>query len=251
MKTNDRGLAPAYNVQLVNDSAHGFIVDVAVSKLHSDAEHLAPALERVKASTGSYPQQVIADGDYTNRRSVIAAAEKGVDFYGSWRGNKGNRPGQGIDPRFAPSAFRYDARTNQVMCPMNQKLVHIRVSRGEGNRKIYVFAASREACQACSMRNRCTPNNKMEKHGRAVSIALEDDRVEAFLRKMETAEAKEIYKQRAPIAEFPNAWIKTKLNWARVRSRGLQRVSAEAIWPALTYNLQRYFAITRQQAQMA
>ena len=251
MKTNDHGLAPAYNVQLVNDSANGFIVDVAVSKLHSDAEHLAPALDRVAASAGSYPQQVIADGDYTNRRSIIAACDRGVEFYGSWRNNEVNQPGRGIDPRFAPSAFEYDPAANEVICPTGKRLVHIRINSGEGNRSIYVFAAAREDCQACRMRKRCTPNNQMQKHGRAVSIPLEDERVEAFFARMETEEAKAIYRQRAPIAEFPNAWIKTKLNWARVRSRGLKRVAAEAIWPALTYNLQRYFAIARTQAQTA
>ncbi|MCZ2155866.1 MAG: hypothetical protein LC114_18515 [Bryobacterales bacterium] len=31
----------------------------------------------------------------------------------------------------------------------------------------------------------------------------------------------------------------------------LKRVAAEATWPALTYNLQRYFAITRAQARTA
>ena len=66
---------------------------------------------------------------------------------------------------------------------------------------------------------------------------------------MRTEEAKAICKQRAPIAEFPNAWLKTKLNWARVRSRGLKRGAAEAIWPALTRNLQRDFVITRTQTQ--
>jgi hypothetical protein len=68
---------------------------------------------------------------------------------------------------------------------------------------------------------------------------------------METDQAQATYKLCAPIAEFPNAWIKTKLNWARVRSRGLKRVAVEAIWPALTYNLQRYFALTRAQTQTA
>lgn len=251
MKTNDHGLAPAYNVQLVNDSVNGFIVDVAVSKLHSDAEHLASALDRVKASTGGFPGQVIADGDYTNRRSIIAASDRGVEFYGSWRNNEVNQSGRGIDPRFAPSAFEWDEATNAVIYPMGKRLVHIRTTAGEGDGSIWVYAASRENCQKCRKRRLCTPNNKMEKHGRAVAIRLEDDRVEAFLARMATAEAKAIYKQRAPIAEFPNAWLKTKLNWARVRSRGLKRVAAEAIWPALTYNLQRYFAITRAQAQTA
>jgi transposase len=249
MKTNDHGLAPAYNVQLVSDAANGLIVDVAVSTQPSDAAHLIPALERVEAATGRLPGEIIADGDYTNRKSIIEAADKGVSFFGSWGGMMENKPGKGIDPRFAPSAFEWDEATNEVICPMGKRLVQIRVSQTEGNGATYVYAASSEDCQACKMRKRCTPNNTMEKHGRAVGIRLEDDRVDAFLARMETDEAKATYKARAPIAEFPNAWIKTKLNWARVRSRGLKRVAAEAIWPALTYNLQRYFAITRAQTQ--
>ncbi|MDZ7639062.1 MAG: transposase [Bryobacterales bacterium] len=205
----------------------------------------------MKTATGEGPGQILADGDYTNRKSIMEAADKGVDFIGSWGKCEQNVPGKGIDPRFAPSAFEWDEATNEVICPAGKRLVHIRTNQTEGNGAIHTYAAKREDCQACEMLTRCTPNNKMEKHGRTVGIRLEDDRVDAFLTKMETEEAKAIYKKRAPIAEFPNAWLKTKLNWARVRSRGLKRVSVEAIWPALTFNLQRYFALTRQQAQAA
>ncbi|MCC7341164.1 MAG: hypothetical protein IT170_08765 [Bryobacterales bacterium] len=45
--------------------------------------------------------------------------------------------------------------------------------------------------------------------------------------------------------------MRTKRNWARVRSRGLKRVTAEAIWPALTYNLQRYLALMNPTLQPA
>ncbi|MDZ7636792.1 MAG: transposase [Bryobacterales bacterium] len=204
---------------------------------------------RVKRGEG--PAQILADGDDTNRKSIREAAGKGVDFIGSWGKYEKNVPGRGIDAGFAPSDFEWDEEANEAICPAGKRLVHIRTNQTEGNGAIYTYAAKREDCQACEMLTRCTPNNKMEKHGRAVSIRLEDDRVDVFLTKMETEEAKAIYKKRAPIAEFPNAWLKTKLNWARVRSRGLKRVAAEAIWPALTYNLQRYFAITRAQTQTA
>jgi len=64
---------------------------------------------------------------------------------------------------------------------------------------------------------------------------------------METASAKAIYKQRAPVAEFPNAWLKDKLKWVRLRCRGLLKVRAEALWACLTYNLQRYFKLRTLQ----
>jgi transposase len=46
---------------------------------------LDAALERCETKVGTLPQQVIADGDYTNHASVQAAAERSVDFYGSWQ----------------------------------------------------------------------------------------------------------------------------------------------------------------------
>ena len=62
--------------------------------------------------------------------------------------------------------------------------------------------------------------------------------VAAFRAKMQTQEAKQIYRQRGPVAEFPNAWIKDKLGLRQFRSRGLLKVTREARWASLTYNIQ-------------
>jgi hypothetical protein len=43
--------------------------------------------------------------------------------------------------------------------------------------------------------------------------------VERFRQQMQTAQAQEIYRQRAPVAEFPNAWIKEKIGLRRFRLR--------------------------------
>jgi hypothetical protein len=87
----------------------------------------------------------------------------------------------------------------------------------------------------------------MVKHGRAVTIRVEHEAMERYHAKMQTAEAKQIYRQRAPVAEFPHAWLKDKLKWTRLRCRGLFKAKAEAIWVCLTYNLQRYFKLRRLQ----
>ena len=87
----------------------------------------------------------------------------------------------------------------------------------------------------------------MPKHGRTVSLRIEPDALARYHAKMETADAKAIYKQRAPVADFPNAWLKDKLRWVRLCSRGVTKALAEALWASLTYNLQRYFKLTRLQ----
>ncbi len=87
----------------------------------------------------------------------------------------------------------------------------------------------------------------MVKHGRAVTVRVEHATVQRYHTKMQTSEAKWIYKQRAPVAEFPHAWLKDKLKWARLRCRGLAKATAEALWACLTYNLQRYFKLRTPQ----
>ena len=67
--------------------------------------------------------------------------------------------------------------------------------------------------------------------------------IETFDEKMKRPEALAVYKKRAPPAEFPNAWIKTKLKLRRFATRGLARVQCEATWAALTFNLQRMFKL--------
>jgi hypothetical protein len=71
-------------------------------------------------------------------------------------------------------------------------------------------------------------------------VRLEDSpTVAAFKAKMRTAAAQTIYKQRAGVAEFPNAWIKAKIGLRQFRLRGRAKVGLEALWACLTYNIQQ------------
>jgi IS5 family transposase len=64
-----------------------------------------------------------------------------------------------------------------------------------------------------------------------------------FIAKMETEEAKQIYKQRGAIAEFPNAWIKEKMGLRQFRLRGLIKVGMEALWACLAYNIKQWIRL--------
>ena len=247
MRTSDHGLAPSYNVQLVTDARHKLIVDVEVSKQPSDAYHLLPALERVKMRAGIYPGQVVADGDYTNREAVMGAAAREVDFYGSWRSDVEERLPYGIDEAYHPAAFRYDERHDRLICPEGKYLEH-RATRERAGARMHVYTALRQDCQACPKKTLCTPENKMTKHGRAVTICVDADALTQYRSKMKTKAGKDIYRQRAAVAEFPNAWLKDKLRWTRLRCRGIVKARAEALWTCLTYNLHRYFRLRTLQS---
>jgi transposase len=247
MRTSDHGLAPAYNVQLATDVKNKLIVDVAVSKQPSDSFHLLPALDRIEERLGAYPQQAVADGDYTKREAVAGAARRGVDYYGSWTDTSEEWAGHGIAAAYHPSAFEYDERANEMICPEGRRLGFKTIHERAGGLKVYVYAAERKDCQCCTKRRFCTPQNAMEKNGRAVSARVEPPVIDRYHARMETAKAKAIYKQRAPVAEFPHAWLKDKLKWVRLRCRGVMKAQAEALWACLTYNLQRYFKLSQPQ----
>ncbi len=140
MWTSDHGLAPSYNVQLVTGGAHKLVVDVAVSKQPSDSYHLLPALDRVRQRFGTYPNQAVADGDYTKREAVMGAAERGVDYYGSWGAAPEERLPYGIDPAYHPAHFRYDERADKMICPEGQRLFH-KATKEQAGLQAHVFVA--------------------------------------------------------------------------------------------------------------
>jgi transposase len=85
MRNGEGGTVPSYNVQTVTDTKHGLVVNVEATTDAIDYRQLKPALDRCQTTLGNVPKQLVADGDYTNHASVQAAAECGVDFYGSWQ----------------------------------------------------------------------------------------------------------------------------------------------------------------------
>jgi hypothetical protein len=107
MRQADGGVAPNYNVQISADAAQSLIVDVKVTQAPNDSEQLAPAVGRIAPRLGHKPRQMLADGDYTNRRSIEAMAALEVDCVGSLRkgGAEKDNTGRG---RFTTAVFVYD-----------------------------------------------------------------------------------------------------------------------------------------------
>jgi transposase len=245
MRLHDGGLAPAYNVQVTADGAHGLIADIEVVNDPQDGQQIVPAMERLKQRWGNYPPQALADGAYTNLESVMDMHERGIDYYSNWTGRNANAKGRGGKQRhedYQRDQFGFVEASNEMICPEGQHLAYHHRSEKKG-RELYVYQAAAEDCRRCAARPKCCPDLDLKHGGRSVSFTLHDAAIEAFDEKMKREESQAIYKKRAPLAEFPNAWIKTKLKLTRFATRGLERVQCEAIWAAMTFNLQRMFRL--------
>jgi transposase len=248
MRNGEGGTVPSYNVQLMTDTRHGLVVNVEASTDAIDYRQLDAALARCQEKVGRLPQQVIADGDYTNHASVQAAAARGVDFYGSWQNSwrATERDACGRRGAFVSSAFVYDAEQDGFTCPAGATLVRRRavLQRGHGVRT-RVYRAPREACRSCALREHCAPPGARPAWRRSITRLEEPAATAAFKAKMKTEAAQQIYAQRSRIAEFVHAWIKERCGLRQFRCRGRLKTTMEVLWACLSYNLIRWFALRR------
>ena len=251
MRNGEGRLVPSYNVQLVTDTTHGFVVNVEATTDAIDYRQLKPALDRCEETLGRLPKQLIADGDYTNHAAVQAAAKYGVDFYGSWQDSwkPTESDAQGRCGAFISSAFPpYDAKNNVYLFPAGQQLAHKAVlDRGHGVRT-HVYKAPRTACASCVYRNQCASKKPTPRWRRSITRIEESAETSAFKTKMQREAAQKIYKQRSQIAEFPHAWIKERCGLRQFRCRGQEKTGMEAKWACLSYNMIRLFSMRRKIA---
>jgi transposase len=250
MKHGDNAITPSYNAQISTEAQNKIIVGAHLSQCSSDANSLLPAIEEVEKNLNREPAQMVVDGGFTNRDNIVACAEKKLDLVGSLSDpverSEAAMKGAGIDPAFAPHHFKILEAGQRLECPEGRVLNYVRQSRKRGD-LYHQYQSRGEDCQACQYQLRCCPEEPEQ--GRTVSIRMEEHpAIAAFRKKMEQEEFKTIYRQRGPVAEFPNAWIKEKLGLRKFRVRGLVKAGTELIWACLTYNVMQWLRLTKPAA---
>jgi transposase len=244
MKQSDGGYAPSHNVQISTDTAHGIIVGASVTQAANDQHELVPALEEIERQTGRRPEHLIVDEGYTTRENVLAAAQKGVDLIGSTmepdaQATTRRLEQRGVDPAFYPDQFPYDAATNTYTCPAGKQLPYQTTKHDRVGVERKVYKARAADCRNCVFRQQCCPGAQGRRIVRSENVPV----VAAYVAKMRTEAARALYRLRAPMAEFSNLWLKTKLGLRQFGVRGLRKVRCEVLWACLTYNIQQWFRL--------
>jgi transposase len=242
---------PSYNMQISTDAQAKIIVGVGVTQAPTDAAELGPAVDRVEANLDQRPKQMVVDAGFTNQATMEAMIEKQVDLIGALPKRNGVAPKRleqrGVSPDFYPQVFEYDASADGYRCPAGKVLLYETQERqGASLRRRYRARASE--CRVCAFGAQCCPGTK---RGRSLVRSEQSPELAAFQAKMGTPEAQAIYKQRAGVAEFPNAWIKDKIGLRQFRLRGLVKVTLEALWACLTYNICQWIRLCWKPQRLA
>lgn len=251
MKQPGGSYAPSYNLQVSTDAHEKAIVGLSLSPSANDQILLPRALEVMEETTGGLPDQLVVDQGFTSRANVLEADEKHIDLIGPMpppsAGKITTLRMRGITEDFSPDKFLFDPERNGVICPQG-KLLRFRFKRIKRGKTLYHYQG--KECLACPSKPFCSPTSRK---GRVVYRLENDPKITEFLAKMETPEAKAIYKQRAEVAEFPNLWIKEKFGLRRFRLKGLVKAEMEARWACLTYNIKLWIRLCwkpRLEAEM-
>jgi len=242
---------PAYNVQISTDAQSKIIVGVGVTQASTDAAELEPAVERIEANMGDGPEQMVVDAGLTNQATMEAMTEKQVDLIGALPERRGiavdRLKQRGVSSEFYPQVFEYDESADCYRCPVGKVLGYETQERqGATLRRRYRAKAS--DCRVCEFQLQCCPGTR---RGRSLVRSEATPEIVAFQAKMETSEAQAIYKQRAGVAEFPNAWIKDKIGLRQFRLRGLAKVTLESLWACLTYNICQWIRLCWKPRRLA
>src|SRR6266542_1250759 len=204
MKQPDGGFAPSYNVQIDTDAKSG-VAAAGVVQAGNDFEQLEPGIERVEHNLGKTPKEVVTDGGFVSRDTIVAMNQREIEFIAPCvdEAGKGQSSYEGKEQRPTQVSYRYRAQ--------------------------------RSDCQGCPVKSQCCPGNRVT--GRSVHRSEEIAEVAEFRQRMQSEQAREIYRQRAQVAETPNLWIKEKFGLRQFSVRGLSKAGMEALWACLTYNI--------------
>ncbi len=249
MKQPGGGYAPSYNVQIDTDAKNGVVVAVAVVQAGNDFEQLEPGVDRVEHNLKQTPKEVVTDGGYVSKDTIVAMKERAIEYIAPCVDEAGKGQSsydhRGVSGEYHSSRFIYDAQTNSYLCPQGKILSY----EGKEQRHLqvsYRYRAKRLDCEGCPMKSQCCLGNRVV--GRSVHRSEELAQVTEFRHKMQSEEARAIYKTRAQVAETPNLWIKEKFKLRQFSVRGLAKVGMEALWACLTYNIRVWMRLCWRKA---
>jgi hypothetical protein len=123
------------------------------------------------------------------------------------------------------------------VCPQGHRLTRIsQESRGRAEGRtveVTTYRCPQEHSQACPLARRCTSGGK----GRTIKRNEHEELIEAHRAKMETPEARAIYRKRSQTVELRFADAKEHRGLRRFRGRGLAPARIEAGLCVLAHNL--------------
>lgn len=234
MMLNNQKFDVCYNVQTTIDDKNKLIVDYEVTNDANDKDQLNEMACRAKEVLEVESLDVLADKGYHNPEEVKKCVENNMIPYIPEPEMKQPKKGNGLEPEFYDSEFKYDADKDVYTCPKGEELTFSGMS--EKNERMMKEYRS-ESCSACECKSKCTQSKK----GRVIFRWEHEDVLDDMRQRVE--DDKEVVKKRNCLCEHPFGTIKRGFNQGYLLLKGLKKVGGEMGLTMLVYNIRRVINI--------
>src|SRR5439155_6164743 len=188
---------------------------------------------------GVWLERLLTDSGYASALDLFECAMAGLDLYAPYQENDRTEQKRAKRPQrqIAKSEFVWLAEEQAYQCPQGHRLTRIGQetrARGEGRTlELTTYRCAKEHCQKCPLAGRCTGSAK----GRTIKRSEHEELIVKNQAKMQTPEARAIYKRRCQTVELRFADTKTHRDLRRFSGPGLKRVRIEVGLLVLSHNL--------------
>jgi transposase len=233
---------PLYALQLLRDLDSPLIFAYDVLTQPNDNGVLEPMVERMADQTGRKPRQLLVDSGYVSLQHLEFCAMAGITLYGPCQENDfsqagGKKPQSNQHTQLPKNAFRWLPEERAYCCPEGHELRFLRQQtqrRAEGTVTLDLYLCAPEHCLRCPQQAACTPTPHK---GRSVSRLQNEELLDALRARMQTDDAKQLYRLRSRTVELNYADLKEHRGLRRFHGRGRHKALAEVGLLVLVHNL--------------
>lgn len=242
---------PLYSVQLLRDLDSPLIFSYDVLAQNNDNGVLEPMVEQMLGNVGQKPEELLVDSGYVSMQHLEFCAAAGITLYGPCQENdfsqeNGKKPQSNQHTQLPKNAFEWLAEERTFRCPEGHRLRFASQQtqqRADYAVKLDIYTCPPEHCRQCPRQSACT---RTPQKGRSVSRMENEDLLDALRARMQTDEAKKLYRLRSRTVELSYADLKEHRGLRRFHGRGPTRALAEIGLLVLANNLLHFESHRRQ-----
>jgi transposase len=207
----------SYNPQVTTER-NGFIIANDVCNKTEDTTQLVPQVSQTIENLNEVPKDTkwSFDNGYMNGDNINFLNDLQIDAYIACQKEKSDMP-------YSKIHFEYDKDKDEYICPEGKSLVFQRQDFDKmKNKNIRLYKGTN--CKTCLNHQYCT---KQKGGVRTIKMYPFEEARELMKKKMQTKEAKEIYKIRKQIVEFVFGDIKENKGSISFLTKSLETVKTE------------------------
>lgn len=244
MKQKDDAIANAYLQVCATDSKADIIVASAVSGHNNEPQMALPLFEQARkncSGIGEY-NTALADSNFTTTENCHAFEQNNISLIGPTRADDyhNKRAEEGVKP----ITFAYDEAKECVHCSCGVTFTKEEQFYDKYKKTTILVFSNKPACQGCERLKDCVKNKKGYRQAR---IDIRRPALQRTQERYQSDEGKALYKKRSHSGETYQGDKKKNGSFVQLLCRGLKKVTAEATWQDIVWNLRRIINATEGQ----